>query len=85
LALLDNDGATHDSQKAKRLTDTAKVGRKDRPPNVSSPRKKDEDGRAQAENRSWLPGDQGQGGEGLSKGYGGSGGRGTGPSGPEEE
>jgi hypothetical protein len=28
---------------------------------------------------------KGQGGEGLSKGYGGSGGRGTGPSGPETD
>lgn len=36
-------------------------------------------------NRSWVPGDKGQGREGLSKGYGGSGGRGTGASGPEEE
>ncbi len=32
---------------------------------------------------SWLPGRQGQGGEGLSKGYGGSAGSGTGAAGPE--
>jgi hypothetical protein len=38
-----------------------------------------------ARNRSWEPGRKGQGGEGLSKGYGGSGGRGTGPSGPERK
>jgi hypothetical protein len=61
------------TKKPSRLTDTVKVGRKDRRPNDPSPRKKDEGGKAQAENRSWLPGDQGQGGEGLSKGYGGSG------------
>ena len=73
------------TKKPSRLTDTVKVGRKDRRPSESSPRKKDKGGKAQAENRSWLPGDRGQGGEGLSKGYGGSGGRGTGPSGPEEE
>jgi hypothetical protein len=35
--------------------------------------------------KSWLPGQQGQGGEGLSKGYGGSGGDGTGASGPEDK
>ena len=38
-----------------------------------------------ARNRSWLPGHKGQGSEGFSKGYGGSGGDGTGPSGPERE
>ena len=32
---------------------------------------------------SWLPGRKGQGGEGLSDGYGGSAGDGTGASGPE--
>lgn len=35
--------------------------------------------------RSWAPGRKGQGGEGLSKGYGGSRGAGTGPSGPEKK
>jgi hypothetical protein len=39
----------------------------------------------QAKNRSWDPSRKGQGGEGLSKGYGGSGGDGTGPSGPEDK
>jgi hypothetical protein len=34
-------------------------------------------------NRSWHPGRQGQGGEGFSEGYGGSGGYGTGASGPD--
>ena len=39
-----------------------------------------------AENdKSWLPGRKGQGGEGLSKGYGGSGGDGMGASGPEDK
>jgi len=33
--------------------------------------------------KSWVPGQKGQGGEGLSKGYGGSAGKGTGASGPE--
>ncbi len=33
--------------------------------------------------RSWLPGRKGQGGEGLSDGYGGSRGYGTGASGPQ--
>lgn len=35
--------------------------------------------------KSWLPGRKGQGGEGLSKGYGGSGGDGTEASGPEDK
>jgi hypothetical protein len=34
---------------------------------------------------SWLPGRKGQGGEGLSDGYGGSAGDGTGASGPEDD
>lgn len=34
---------------------------------------------------SWLPGRKGQGGEGLSDGYGGSAGDGTGASGPETD
>lgn len=36
------------------------------------------------QNRSWQPGRIGQGGEGLSEGYGGSDGPGTGASGPED-
>ena len=39
---------------------------------------------APAPNKSWEPGNKGQGGEGLSEGYGGSAGDGTGPSGPED-
>lgn len=35
--------------------------------------------------KSWLPGRKGEGGEGLSKGYGGSGGDGTGAAGPEDK
>ena len=37
-----------------------------------------------APNKSWEPGNKGQGGEGLSEGYGGNAGDGTGPSGPED-
>jgi hypothetical protein len=44
-----------------------------------------QDTKGPAPNNSWEPGRKGQGGEGLSKGYGGSGGRGTGPSGPEDK
>ena len=36
-------------------------------------------------NRAWVPGHKGQGSEGFSKGYGGSAGDGTGPSGPEPD
>jgi hypothetical protein len=39
---------------------------------------------APAPNKTWEPGNKGQGGEGLSKEYGGSAGGGTGPSGPKE-
>ena len=65
-------------QKKSRLIDTPKVGRKDR----GDVAKSDE---AQSADRSWTPGDKGQGREGLSKGYGGSAGKGTGPSGPEKK
>lgn len=37
-----------------------------------------------APDKSWAPGRTGQGGEGYSKGYGGSKGRGTGASGPDK-
>jgi hypothetical protein len=37
-----------------------------------------------ARGKSWVPGQKGQGGEGLSHGYGGSGGDGTGASGPDD-
>jgi hypothetical protein len=51
--------------------------------------KKDSDPRPAPEpapnDKSWLPGRKGQGGEGLSKGYGGSEGDGTGASGPEDK
>jgi hypothetical protein len=36
-------------------------------------------------NKSWQSGQKGQGGEGMSKGYGGSAGEGTGPSGPDSD
>jgi hypothetical protein len=36
-----------------------------------------------ARNKSWVPGQKGQGGEGFSDGYGGSAGDGTGASGPD--
>jgi hypothetical protein len=58
-----------------------KLGRSDRYPSDYGLRdresgERDKDGK----NRSWTPGNKGQGGEGLSKGYGGSAGKGTGPS-----
>jgi hypothetical protein len=58
---------------AKRKTSTpAKPGAAKPRPNGKAP------------NKSWMPGRKGQGGEGLSKGYGGSAGEGTGASGPEQ-
>jgi len=47
-----------------------------------SERKRTDDG-ASEEDGSWTPGEKGHGGEGRSKGYGGSGGKGTGRSGPD--
>ena len=38
-----------------------------------------------ARNKSWSPGDKGQRREGYSKGYGGSGGEGTGPAEPDRK
>jgi hypothetical protein len=38
-----------------------------------------------AQNKSWQPGRPGQGGEGFSEGYGGSGDDSAGPSGPEKK
>lgn len=49
-------------------------------------RRREEEARSKAspgKNVSWVPGRKGQGGEGLSKGLGGSAGHGIGPSGPE--
>jgi hypothetical protein len=43
------------------------------------------DANHETRDKSWVPGQKGQGGEGFSKGYGGSGGRGTGASGPDEK
>jgi hypothetical protein len=73
------------TRKQSRLTDTVKVGRKDRDPSDAPERNRVDSKAGKAENRSWSSGDKGQGGEGQSKGYGGSAGRGTGPSGPEED
>ncbi|MGE5510596.1 MAG: hypothetical protein ACM31O_05015 [Bacteroidota bacterium] len=44
-----------------------------------------DDKSSSAKDKSWTPGDKGRGREGFSKGYGGSGGKGTGPSGPERK
>jgi hypothetical protein len=68
-------------RKQSRLTDTHKVGRKD----VDAAASEQTSPKSKVKNKSWSPGDKGQGGEGNSKGYGGSGGPGTGPSGPEEK
>ena len=42
-------------------------------------------GEGKIKNKSWVPGRKGQGGEGLSHGYGGSADDGTGASGPEKQ
>jgi hypothetical protein len=66
----------------------ARLGKQDRWPSDYGKRDAQEGNtktRPQAKNRSWTPGDKGQGREGLSKGYGGSGDDGTGPSGPESK
>jgi hypothetical protein len=43
------------------------------------------EGKSKRKNKSWMPGQKGQGGEGLSHGYGGSAGDGKGASGPEKQ
>jgi hypothetical protein len=59
-----------------------KLGRNDRYPNDYGVRDRESDEREEdGRNRSQMPGNKGQRGEGLSKGYGGSAGKGTGPSG----
>lgn len=72
-------------RKESRLTDTPKVGRKDRYPSDDGVRDEQDAKTKKAKNRSWTPGDKGQRREGHSNGYGGSADRGTGPSGPNEE
>ena len=62
-----------------------KTGTSDRYPSDYGARDRDDAAREKEKDKSWQPGDAGQGREDLSKGYGGSGGRGTGPSGAEDE
>jgi hypothetical protein len=57
-----------------------KLGKSDRYPSDYGLRDREEE-----EAGSWVPGDKGQGREGLSKGYGGSAGKGTGKSGPDRK
>src|SRR2546429_9971105 len=65
----------------------AKLGRADRYPSDYGvrDRERQEPDEAKKTNKSFAPGDKGQGREGFSKGYGGSEGKGTGPSGPERK
>src|SRR5262245_11646631 len=51
-------------KKPSRLTDTAKIGRKDRYPSDYGVRDQED---VKGKNRSWSPGDKGQGREGHSK------------------
>ena len=61
------------------------LGRSDRYPSDYGVRDLEEREKTETKNKSWSPGDKGQGREGYSKGYGGSEGEGTGPSGPERK
>ena len=61
------------------------LGRSDRYPSGYGVRDHEREISKKENNRSWSEGDEGQGREGYSKGYGGSGGKGTGPSGPERK
>ena len=67
-----------------RTKSKGKVGRSDRYPSDYGVRDRATEER-ERENDSWVPGDKGQGREGHSRGYGGSGGKGTGASGPERK
>ena len=62
----------------------SKVGRSDRYPSDYGVRDRDDAEKRRTKNKSWDHGDKGQGRDGLSKGYGGSEGEGTGPSGPSK-
>lgn len=64
------------------------LGKQDRWPSdygVRDSEREATDDRATEKDGSWTPGAKGHGGEGRSKGYGGSGGKGTGRSGPDSE
>jgi hypothetical protein len=62
------------------------LGRADRYPSDYGVRDREREEQDKAKkDKSWVPGDKGQGREGFSKGYGGSEGKGTGPSGPERK
>jgi len=61
-----------------------KLGRSDRYPSDYGARDREQEEYSEG-NSSRVPGDKGQGREGHSKGYGGSGGKGTGASGPERK
>jgi hypothetical protein len=72
-------------RKQNRLKGAGKLGRQDRYPSDYGVRDKEDVSSKKAKGRSWSAGDKGQGREGYSKGYGGSGGKGTGGSGPERK
>ena len=61
------------------------IGRSDHYPADYGVRDRDDAEKKRTKNKSWEQGDKGQGREGLSKGYGGSEGEGTGASGPDEK
>jgi hypothetical protein len=65
-----------------------RLGRQDRWPSDYGVRDRERDAsqeQAAKQDGSWVPGEKGQGREGRSKGYGGSAGEGTGPSGPDRK
>ena len=72
------------TRKQSRLTDTVKVGRKDHPPGDHEVPSEGDAKRSEDEEPEAGPPVIRAKGAGSSKGYGGSGGKGTGPSGPEE-
>lgn len=62
-----------------------KAGRTDRYPSDYGVRDNEDAEHEAKKDKSWEPGDTGQGREGFSKGYGGSAGKGTGRSGPDQK
>jgi hypothetical protein len=74
--------------KERRRSRSPKLGRQDRWPSdygVRDAERETSKDQAAGQDGSWAPGDKGQGREGRSKGYGGSAGQGTGPSGPDRK
>jgi hypothetical protein len=76
---------TRPPNKARDQTSVRKLGKADRWPSDYGERDRQKASAGKKDARTWVPGEKGSGREGRNKGYGGSAGKGTGPSGPEKK